>query len=197
MKTTFSVKSFYFLCFLFLCIINSCAPNLIDKAKAFEKAYNSHDIERIVSFFADNIRFEVVGFFVKEGKKDVRELIEYDAAVNVHMIISDIKVNRNTVTFKLAESNDWFRLAGIEELIYEPNRIVFHDGLIKEIKSEITNESAVDMRKAWESVMEWALKERSQELEELLPGGKFIYNAESTEKWLVLLKEWKETTKQN
>jgi len=159
------------------------------------QAYNSHDVEKLMSFYTDDIRFEVVGFFVKEGKEDIRKLTEYDAAVNVHMSISNIKVSGDTVTFTLIESNDWFRLAGVEELIYEPNRIVFHGGLIKEIKTEITPESAKAAGEAWQAIMQWASKERSEELADLMPGGEFIYSAESARKWLALLRQWREVTK--
>ncbi len=176
---------------LLMFIFLSCAPKLDERVKTYEQAYNSHDVEKIMSFYADDIKFEVVGFFVKEGKEEVRSLTEYDATVNIHMSISNIKINGDTATFTLIESNDWFRLAGVEELVYEPNRIVFRNGLITEIRAEITPESAKAASKAWQTMMQWASKEHSEALAELMPGGKFIYTAETAKKWLELLKEWR------
>ncbi|UCG93269.1 MAG: nuclear transport factor 2 family protein [candidate division WOR-3 bacterium] len=176
---------------LLMFIFLSCAPKLDERVKAYEQAYNSHDVEKIMSFYADDIKFEVVGFFVKEGTEEVRNLTEYDVTVNIQMSISNIKVNGDTATFTLIESNDWFRLAGVEELVYEPNRIVFRDGLIKEIRAEITPESVKAAGKAYQTIMQWASKEHSEALAELTPGGIFSYTAETAKKWLELLKEWR------
>lgn len=196
MKNNFSNAPLFCVVVSLMIMFLSCAPDLAARVNAYAQAYNSHDVEKIMSFYSDDIRFEAVGFFVKEGKEDVQNLTEYDAAVNIHMTISNIKVRGDTATFTLIESNDWFRLAGIEELIYEPNRVVFQDGLIKEIRAEITPESAKTVGKAWQTIMQWASRERSEALAELMPGGKFMYTAESAQKWLKLLKDWREATQQ-
>ena len=168
----------------------SCSPDLMDLIKAYEKAYNNHDLEGLMSLYTEEVRFEVIGSFVKYGKEEVRKLTEYDFAVNVHMDISDIRIDWDTVIFRLTESNDWFRLAGVDELVYEPNKVVFKDGLIKEIKSEITKDSAIALGKAWNDLMGWATKEKTKELSDLMPEGEFIYNKNTAKKWLELLKEW-------
>jgi len=173
----------------------SCSPNLMDLIKAYEKAYNEHDLEGVMSLYAEDVRFEAIGSFVKAGKEEVRKLTEYDFAVNVQMDISNIKVVGDTIIFRLTESNDWFRLAGIDELVYEPNKVVFKDGLIKEIRSEITKESAMDFGKVWKDLKGWAKEEKVEELSELMPDGVFIYNKNTAKKWLELLKEWSELKK--
>jgi hypothetical protein len=163
--------------------------------KRYEKIHNSHDVEMALSLYSDDVRFEVVGMFVKVGKDQVRDIEEWDAETNSHMTISNVEVQGNTASYRLAEGNDWFRLAGIELMYYEPCRIVFREELIAEIECEATDESKSAMGEVWQPIMEWASRERSDELAGLMPDGKFVYGAESARKWMSLLKEWRDTVR--
>ncbi len=169
-----------------------CSPTLENRVKTYEQAHNKHDVEKVMSLYTNDITFEIVGTWKKAGNKEVRELAEWDAATNSHMIISDIKVIEDTVTFKLKEGNDWFRLAGIEFMYYEPCKMKFQDGLIKEIKAEVTQESIMAFKEVWPSIYQWMSEERNEELSELISEGEFVYNSENAQKWLSLLKEWQE-----
>ena len=163
--------------------------------KRYEQIHNSHDVEMALSLYSEDVRFEVVGMFVKVGKDQVRDIEEWDVETNSHMTISDIEVKGTTASYRLAEGNDWFRLAGIELMHYEPCKIVFHEGLITEIKCEPTDESKRAMREVWNPIMEWVSRERSDELAGLMPDGKFVYGAKSARKWMNLLKEWRDTAR--
>ncbi len=165
---------------------------LENRVKTYEQAHNKHDVEKVMSLYTNDITFEIVGTWKRAGNKQVRELAEWDAATNSHMIISDIKVIEDTVTFKLKEGNDWFRLAGIEFMYYEPCKMIFQDGLIKEIKAEGTQESIMAFKEVWPSIYQWMSEERNEELSELISEGEFVYNSENAQKWLSLLKEWQE-----
>ena len=105
-----------------------------------------------MSLYANDITFEVVGIWIKTGKEQVREIAEWDSATNIQMIISDIVISNDTATFRLNEGNDWFRSIGIEYMYYEPCIIVFENGLIKEIKAEVTEESRKSFNEVWPSV---------------------------------------------
>lgn len=192
MKTILKRSIFYFLILLLGVIAPGCSSSLENRVKAYEQAHNNHDIEKVMSFYTNDITFEIVGTWKKAGKEQVSELAEWDAATNSLMIISDIKVVKDTVTFKLKEANDWFRLAGIEFMYYEPCRMVFVDGLIKELKAEVTQESSLAFQELWPSIYQWIYEERNEELSELISEGEFIYNSENAKKWVTLLKEWRE-----
>lgn len=172
-------------------ILLSCSPTLENRVKTYEQAHNNHDIEKVMSLYSSDIRFEIVGTWIKVGKEQVRDIAEWDAATNSHMIITDIKVNEDTVTFKLKEGNDWFRLAGIEFMYYEPCKMVFEDGLMKEFTAEATQESIMAFQEIWPSIYQWISEERNEELSELISEGEFVYNFENAKKWLSLLKEWR------
>jgi hypothetical protein len=176
-------------------IFPACSPNLEDRVKIYEEAHNNHDIEKVMSLYTNDITFEIVGSWVKNGKEQVRGLAEWDATTNSLMIISDIEVRKDTVEFRLKEGNDWFRLIGIEFMYYYPCRIIFRDGLIKKIEAEVTSESNKLFRELWPPVYNWLSQERNNELSELISGGEFVYNLENATKWISILKEWREGSK--
>ncbi len=192
MKTILKRHVYILIILLLVGNILGCSPTLENRVKTYEQAHNKHDIEKVMSLYTNDITFEIVGTWKRAGNKQVRELAEWDAATNSHMIISDIKVIEDTVTFKLKEGNDWFRLAGIEFMYYEPCKMIFQDGLIKEIKAEGTQESIMAFKEVWPSIYQWMSEERNEELSELISEGEFVYNSENAQKWLSLLKEWQE-----
>lgn len=182
---------------LMLCVLfASCAPDLIERVKAYGSTYNAHDMEKLMAFYTDDIRFGIIGVWVKQGRKVVRELAEWDRATNLHMSISDISVSGNTVTFKLVEANDWWKLAGMGEVHYEPTVMIFRNGLISDIRAKMTQDGLEAFARIWPLIINWARQHRADELMELLPGGEFIYKADAARKWLVLLREWRAATEQ-
>lgn len=174
----------------------SCTPKPEEILKSYVEAYNSHDIDKVMSLYIDDVTFENVGVWTKQGKHEVRKITEWDAATHIHMHVSDIEVVGDTVTFYLIETNDWLKLAGIGEWHYKGS-IVVHNGLIRKLRAEITEQSLKTFQKAWQSIMGWASKERSSELAELMPDGEFLYGEKVAKKWLVLLQEWREATQFN
>ena len=172
-------------------VLSSCAPDLSERIRAYEATHNTHDVEKLMSFYRDDIEFEIVGVWVKKGKAAVRKLAEWDRATNLQMTISDIVVSGDTVTFKLVEKNDWWTLAGIGEVHYDPCFMVFRNGLITKLRATMTQEGLDKYAKQWPLIISWAQEHRKDELKELLPNGKFIYGAESAKKWLALLRAWR------
>lgn len=162
-----------------------CGPKLEDKVKAFEETYNSHDVEKIMSFYTDGAVHEVPGTFLLNGKKELRDLAEYDEVLNFHLSFKQCKVESNTITCELTVTDDWTRTAGIQKVTYS-SKIVFKDGLIKQWITVPTQESAQAINNLVRSLIEWTSKEKPQLLKEMMPEGKFIYNAENARKLLTL-----------
>ena len=182
--------------FLLFVMILGCSPRLEGRLKAYEDAHNSHDVEKVMVFYAEDFRFEMVGSWVAEGKEEMRKLEEWDAAVNSQLTFTDLNVSGDTVTCKVMERNDLYRVAGIEGMHYKSSIFIFRDGLIKEIIAEQTEESVKTKEAVFKSFIEWASKERSQELAELKHEGEYVFNAENAKSWLILLQEWREKTTQ-
>ena len=76
--------------------------------------------------------------WTKEGKEQIRNLAEYDAALNSELICPDFMISKDTVKCKTIEKNDWFRLAGIDSVEYEYSYFIIEKGLISKIIAKLT-----------------------------------------------------------
>src|SRR5215475_8954324 len=54
---------------------------------------------------------------------------------------------------------------------------------------------AASFNAALKPALDWARKERPQELSEIYPDGKFIYNTQMAKRWLTLLRDWREAAR--
>jgi hypothetical protein len=178
--------------YLLLLTVAGCTPSLEEKIASYQQAHNDHDIDKVMSMYTEDITFEVVGMFVKTGKDQVRGIAEWDLATNSKMIISDIQITGNSVTFNLKEGNDWFRLVGIEYMYYTPCSMVFDNGLIKSFKAEASAQSMEAFGQVWPPVYQWLTEEKKEEMSKLTTQeGAFIYNKENARAWISILNEWK------
>ncbi|MCK4856845.1 MAG: nuclear transport factor 2 family protein [candidate division Zixibacteria bacterium] len=181
---------------IILILILACKNCPDSRVAAYLEAHNSHDVDKTMRLFADDIRYEIVDMWVVEGREELAKLEGWDAALNSWYTFTDYQVNGDTVTFKIAECNDWFKLAGINEMRYEFGSMIFDNGLIKEIRVKLTPASIAAGQKAYSAVMEWASRERRDKVAQLMPDGELVYNAANARQWLSLLRDWKEATNQ-
>lgn len=172
----------------------SCAPTLVDRVEAFRSAVNNHDIEKTMSFYADDVRFELIGTpMVIEGKEQLRKPIEEQFILNDHLTFTDIKVNGNTVTYKVKEQNDMLKAAGIDALYYEYDQITFENGLIKQEKAKPTKESMRIMGEFQESLEKWASEKQGRKWAKLKDEG---VTRENVSDWLAITHRWRKEVKQ-
>jgi len=183
-----------FIISILLIIPFACSPDSTDSVKRYIEIYNSHKVEEIVSLFADDAVFEAVGQYTLSGKNQIRDHTEYYSVLNIHMSISDIKTKGDTVSCNLSITNDWLKTAEIGEVYYKAI-FTFEDGLIKHISAEATPETEQAFMKVLPPFMDWAKENNADLLKEMMPEGKFIYNAENARQFLALLKSWKENLK--
>lgn len=185
-------------CLLLLSAVvsTSCSPkpSPVELVMTYEEAYNGYRGHTLLSLLAEDVTFEVAGQFVAKSKEDVRQVAEHDFALDVHMSIIRLSTKADTVFCDLTETNDWLKTAGIGEARYT-GRFVFEDGLIKLIEGKATPETDLAFNQVLNPLMEWASEERPKELAQMMPEGKFVYNAENAMKSLALLREWQEATK--
>lgn len=185
------------LTFSLLILVISCAkPDLRVLVKNYEQAYNSHDLEQIMSFYADDIKFEVVDVVELSGKIEVKGLTEYDIALNIQLMFENIKVRGDSAICDLTENNDWLKAMNIEAAHYSPTIFIFEDGLIQQIKATETPETKDAISSAVKALKEWTSKNRPEKLKEMMPEGKFVYNAINAKKVIELIHEWEEAVKE-
>ena len=171
----------------------SCSPNLKQLTQNYPTVYNTHKVNDIVNLYADDAVFEAVDQFSLSGKDQIRGIAKYDSALNIKMSVSDIETVRDSVFCNLSETNDWLQIAEIGEAHYSVV-FIFKDGLISKISASAKPETAEAFNNVLTLFLNWAKENKSDLLAEMMPEGKFIYNAENAMKTLTMLTEWKEST---
>jgi hypothetical protein len=179
---------------LFLSLLTtSCTPKHDEQFKAYQEAHNSGNVKKALSLCTEDVKYEVVGQRTILGKDKFRKLVEMDAALNSQLTFTDVKVSGNKVTCIVEERNDWLKVAGIDALNYEYREFTFEKGLIKSVRTKPTEESAKAMREFGVSFGRWAAEKHQEELVELRREG--AVNKDNVDRWLTLMREWREDTK--
>ena len=182
---------FYLLIAIFGCT-NKQATELI---KSYEQAHNAHDIDKSLSFFHQEIIFELKGVWTKSGKEAIRSLEEWDAALNSHLKFEFIRFNGDSVFCKIIESNDWFRAIDMETLTHEPTVFIIKNDLIHKILAFPSEKDGMKIQAAIGSVYQWSSDVQDSTIYELIQGPEFIYSEAAAKKWLKILARWKDDHK--
>ncbi len=191
--SAFCYRLVSFVAILVLIFCNSCNSILDEQLKLLEEAHNSHDIERLLSFYTDDARFVLVDGWIAEGKDKLRERFEWDFAMHGSLHFFDYQINQDTITCQVEERNDFFTLLDIDVVNYEYSKFIFADGLIREIQAKVSQQSIETIDNALSDFMIWATAERTLELEELMADGNLLFTADKAEKWMILLQTYRIT----
>jgi hypothetical protein len=176
---------------LFLLLLTtSCAQKPDETFTAYQEARNGDDVTKELSFYTEDVKYEVVDQWKIEGKGELRKAIETEIVLNSRLIFTDVKFSKNKVTCKVEEQNDWLKLAGIDSLHYEFREFIYEKGLIKEIRTKTTQESAEAIVSSIGAFGRWAIENRREEYDELRGTG--LITKDNVGKWLALMREWRE-----
>jgi hypothetical protein len=180
---------------MMVCFLSVINPNLRERFEAYRRAYNRHDLKAVLSFLAPEYEFKVANSTYKVAKKDIAGMLEWDFAANSHSAYSEVEVKGNTISAVLTEQNDFYKSIGISERKYRFTYIYNEAGLIKEAILEQALSDTASFDAALKPALDWARKERPQELSEIYPNGKFVYNTQMAKRWLALLRDWHKATR--
>ncbi len=186
-----TVPCAFLLSLIWIIFVSSCSqPNLGDIVREHIQAVNTDNVEKNLTFFADDIVFEMDSYAKISGKDQLRGLMESDVVNKARLTIDDIKVERDIVIAKLRENNESFRLLGIEDSPFAAI-FQFHGRLIEKVELESPSESAKLWDEKYRPFAEWANREHPEEFKRTETGG---YSAENCRLYLSLLKEWRDKT---
>ena len=180
--------------FFVVVLTTSCTSKKIDEqVKAYQEAHNRGNVKKELSFYTEDVTIEVVGEWTVKGKEGLRTLVETDAALNSHLIFTDVKVSNNNVTCSVEEQNDMLKIAGIDTLYYEFREFTFEKVLIKGVRTKSTEKSAKAMQEFRVSFVGWAGENQREELAELQ--GEGLMTKDNVGRWLALMRAWQEESK--
>jgi len=183
-------KNFTPIFLISLFILSSCTQNNKSILNEYMNAHNSHNIQKPLAYYSDDITFQLVGTWTKNGKEEIAELEEWDSAVNSKLQFYVQKESGDTLFCYGTETNDWFTAIGINEIKYDLIIFIFDNQVITKIIAKLDPEINERIGRAMGSIIEYTTQTNNDILSELIPKGEFIYSQESAKKWLKLLGEW-------
>lgn len=158
---------------------------------AYQQAHNAHDVDLALSFFTPNIRYMMTGLWTREGLDELRALEAWDAALNSHLTYGELKVRQGRMDCRGSETNDWYKLVGIDKVEFDSIKFEFTGDKIAHIRSRIAPKSERALDSTMNDVVRWALDEDPSEVHALLPRGTFKYGEDHAFRWMTLVKKWK------
>ncbi len=156
--------------------------------KGYVEALNSHDAEQALSFLAEELRFVTPDLDTTLDRTTLSKMLEWDAATDSAVSYEDLRWDGNFVTGEFIERNDFYELLGITERRYRLT-FRFEDQRIREIRLNPTG-SSPKTSEALEPFLVWAAPRHPAVLDEIYPDGHFVFDGQTAEKWLTLLREW-------
>lgn len=173
----------------------SATDDHLDSVLEFQKRKNAADLESVLELFAadPSLHFGPLGTIT--GLAEVRDILEYDLALNTHLQFEDCQASELEVSCRVIESNDWLKTVDIESITYDENRFVFTaDGRIESIGATLSAESGQLLGTAMTEFHEWATINKPAEYGDLFSAdGKFVYSRENAEAVMALLRNWRES----
>jgi len=162
----------------------------------YRTALNSHSVDSLMKYYGDEIVFRIpdLGTFLT-GVAAMRGVAAYDSALNTQMKIVNIRVQNDTVTCSIIETNNWMDAAGISSAYYPRSIFVVKDGKIIFIEADLADSCAKNFQEVLDSFVPWAQEDHAEELALMTPGGEFRFNAENGKTMVRLLREWRTAEK--
>jgi hypothetical protein len=158
----------------------------------FQEVFNRHDLAAVLDLYHPEVRYEQVDDWVRHGREAVAEVEAWNRVVNCQLKFFAPVVRGETVTARAQETSEWLRLAGITAVHYDSLRYTFRDGLIVDVRAVLAQETWEAVARAMNRILPWARENHPEQLERLMPGGEFLYSAESAAGWLELLRALRE-----
>jgi len=177
-------------------LLSGCSSSLAEKTRAMERAHNQHQLETVLSCYADDARFEMVGEWAVQGKEALRDLFTVDFLLNGRLVFSDVLVHGDTVICKATEQSDFFVALGLETYNYDRCEFRFRNGRIQEARATGAPESVATNERAAKAFSAWADLNRREEVTRLLGGKEFTLTPENALGWLKLVRDWRRSTVQ-
>jgi len=144
-------------------------PDLVGQVKAFEDAFNRHDVDGATAMFADNAWY--LGSYPTQ---QIHDNFVYSAAMNTESHFSDCVQAQDTVARKSAiNSDECTKLAGLQGVPDKDVVFTFQNGKISRVNS--ANVGSVEYDKMdgfYGAIIQWAVdNDKTAELDKTGPAG--------------------------
>jgi len=168
----------------------ACAPAKKDIVIQYFDVYNKHQPGIVNLLLSENITYTAVESFTLRGKEELKNLAEYDSTIHSELVYSNLTEAGDTVTCQMTEKNDWLAALGINTVQYDYAKFVVRHKDIWDIIIKMNDQSINEISTKLQPVIDWASNNKPDVLNDVMPGGEFIYDKIAAEMWLQVLQEY-------
>ncbi len=166
-----------------------------DQFEGYIQAVNDHDIDRVMGFLADDFQLHFTEYEMTLSKAQMRDVLGWDKGVNGKVSYDQLKMEADSITGIFTERNEFFKLLGIDSLRAEVKYRFDNSGLIS-VQTYRALPDQPSFQNELEPAVEWARKNRPDEIAEIYPQDQINFNEEMGRRWVALLKEWRQATRE-
>jgi hypothetical protein len=123
-------------------------------------------------------------------RADLALALGWDTSTNGYFAYDSLDIGTAEISGVLTETNDFYKLLGLEPATSRTTFRFDADGLICEQLYEPLPPLR-SVAEALEAPMAWARRERAAEFEMLAPDGSVVYTEDAGRRWVALLREWR------
>lgn len=183
--------------FLFIIVVfqlSACTSNR--QLSTIHSYLNAYTIEQKQKYMAENYR----SFFEKkagDGKNKtdaLKSFSKWDAPLHPDIKIINTSYSENKWAIAFIEQNDFTKLIGFPGWKATDSIKINKRGLIEEV-IYMPDESNPNYKQWLKPAVDWLKENKPGELNEVYQDGKLIQTESSAKKWVELLSEWKEKSK--
>jgi exosome complex RNA-binding protein Csl4 len=171
----------------------NCSPSKKDMVMKYFNAVNKHEPGTELLLLSDNITYSVIESFTLRGKDELRNLAEYDSTIHSELVYSNLTEAGDTVICQVTEKNDRLAALDITSVAYDYVKFVVRHKHIWDIIMKMNDKSINEISSKTEPLIDWASNNKADVLNDIMPGGEFIYNKVTAEMWLQLLQKYNES----
>jgi len=160
------------------------------KVKGLVGAMRAGDVDRSMSFLAEDFELRDVAGDQRIDHEAMPEVLRWNAALNSKLTFSDLEWEGDTVRGLFTETNDLLDLLGIESRRFKIE-FQFSGDLIRQQVLDVMPSDGPSMEKALEPFLEWASASRADDLQTIYPDGRWVYRASTADRWIELVRDWR------
>ncbi len=169
----------------------SGGQDVVRCVQQLQDAMNGHDIDAILQLFTEDATFEIDARPPWVGRTQIREILEYDAAVHGRLHFLNCRPEADGVTCELLDQNDRLAAIGIETLRYSSCQVGFQAGRVTRFSAVREATGAARSRDAYGRFLPWlAVHYPADRARLFTPEGRFIQNGPHGARVVALLHEW-------
>lgn len=159
--------------------------------QSFVRGFGQRPGFRLSSLFTGNVRVEIKGLgVIAQGKRELDGLFGYASAVKSKLKAFDVSVRGDTVFCRLEEENRLLSLLGLGPVSYEAS-FIFEGSKVSALVIKPGPGTGAILFGQGLGFLNWLKENEAEAVDELMPGGKFRFTAESGKRLVELVSRWR------